>query len=324
MSLTLAELFTSPDHYLHSFVEGAAVFVPMDREAYRRSVFLDDRIAAAKPGTMRVPLGALLGQVPAAQATGWIFHVAHCGSTLLANALDELGPNLVLREPLALRQLALAREFRGEALAVVLAMLAKRYEAGAPNLVKANVPVNFILGTIAAQQSDARAIMLYLQLEDYLCAILRSDNHRQWLRGVSGHLAHHLGDPAGLSDAALAARLWQAQAERYLAALAAMPQARSLDGERLFADPVQTSVAAARHLGLDPSPDAVARLAEGAVFQTYSKRPGIAFSNADRLARRAQSQAELADEIAAAQVWLETAGCDIQALTRCLAEYALP
>ena len=44
MSLTLADLFASPDHYLHSIDGDAAVFVPMDRAAYGRSIFLDGRI----------------------------------------------------------------------------------------------------------------------------------------------------------------------------------------------------------------------------------------------------------------------------------------
>ena len=44
MALTLDDLYASPDHYLHSFEGDSAVFVPMDREAYRRSIFLDGRI----------------------------------------------------------------------------------------------------------------------------------------------------------------------------------------------------------------------------------------------------------------------------------------
>ena len=106
MSLTLDDLFASPDHYLHSFEGDAAVFVPMDREAYRRSIFLDGRTRPAANRSMRLPAGALVEPVRRPEPTGSIFHVAHCGSTLLARALDRPSTNLVLREPLALRQLA--------------------------------------------------------------------------------------------------------------------------------------------------------------------------------------------------------------------------
>ena len=144
MALTLDDLFASPDHYLHSFEGDAALFMPMDRAAYHRSIFLDGRISPAAnrideaPGRRR-----LTDAVRQAAPTGWIFHVAHCGSTLLARALDRPSANLVLREPLALRQLALAAD--PGRLALTLAMLSKRYRDDLPTIVKANVPVNFLL-----------------------------------------------------------------------------------------------------------------------------------------------------------------------------------
>lgn len=314
MSLTLAELFTSPDHYLHSFADGAAVFVPMDRDAYRRSVFLDDRIEPARAGSMRVPLGMLAGQAPAPQPTGWIFHVAHCGSTLLANALDALGPSLVLREPFALRQLALEPELNHAALAIELAMLGKAYDPATPTLVKANVPVNFILDSLAELEPRAPAIMLYLGLEDYLCAILRSANHRKWLRGISAQPALPIGAPAGADDAVLAAALWRAQGERFAVALQAMPNARSLDAELFYADPGPVIAAAARLLGIATTLEAIRRLVEGSVFQTYSKVPGVAFSNADRIGRRVAARTELSEEIAMAHRWLNDTGEPAEAL----------
>src|SRR5438128_6215682 len=124
MALTLDDLFVSPDHYLHSFEGDSALFVPMDRGAYHRSIFLDGRISPASDQSMHLPAAALNAGAQAPARTGWIFHVAHCGSTLLARALDDPGSNLVLREPLALRQQAFGRD--PARLAVVLAMLSKR------------------------------------------------------------------------------------------------------------------------------------------------------------------------------------------------------
>jgi hypothetical protein len=275
MPLTLAELFASPDHYLHSFADGAAVFVPMDRDAYRRSVFLDNRIDPARSGTMRLPLEMLVEQAPQPNTTGWIFHVAHCGSTLLARALGELGPNLILREPLALRQLALEPALNREVLTIELAMLSKAYDPAALTLVKANVPVNFILDAIARQNRRSPAILLYLELEDYLCAILRSENHRKWLRAVSAQLAHHLGGAEDQPDAVLAARLWYTQIERFTGVLQEMPLSRSLDAEAFYADPAEIIGAAAQHFGIKADMGTIADLVGGALFQTYSKRPAM-------------------------------------------------
>src|SRR5690349_21073853 len=153
MSLTLDDLFASPDHYLHSFDGDAAVFVPMDRAAYHRSIFLDHRILPSANGSMRVPVAALTGTARPIARTGWIFHVAHCGSTLLARALDDPSLNLVLREPLALRQQAFTND--PARLALTAAMLSKRYRGDLPTLVKANVPVNFLLDDLVALDPEA-------------------------------------------------------------------------------------------------------------------------------------------------------------------------
>jgi hypothetical protein len=187
MALTLDDLFASPDHYLHSFEGDSALFMPMDRAAYRRSIFLDGRISPAAAQTMKIPVAAIVDPARKPRTTAWIFHVAHCGSTLLARALDRPAGNLVLREPLALRQLALVPN--AERLALTAAMLSKRYRDDLPTLVKANVPVNFLLDDLVALDPEAPAIFLYSSLDDYLLAILRSENHRGWLQRVTAQLA---------------------------------------------------------------------------------------------------------------------------------------
>jgi len=306
MALTIDDLYASPDHYLHSFDGDAALFVPMDRAAYRRSIFLDGRIAPAGEGQMRLPVAMLTGQARQPAATAWIFHVAHCGSTLLARALDRTDGNLVLREPLALRQVAVTRDARR--LAIVTAMLAKRYRPDAPTIVKANVPVNFLLPDLIAGDPNAAAIFLYLPLDDYLLAILRSDNHRGWLRNVTTLLGDHIGAVADLDDAQRAAALWLAQMRAYAAAIGRMPNARSLNAERFFAEPGAVLKAAAAHLGAPMSDGEAEAVIAGPLFATYSKDPSVAFDNAARLARRNAVATALGAEIARAQAFVDQAG----------------
>ena len=114
------------------------------------------------------------------------------GRTLLARAIDHQATNLMLREPFALRQLALAPD--AQRLATVMAMLSKRYREDLPTIVKANVPVNFILADLAAFNPPAPAIILYLDLADYLIAVLRSEANREWVRRITTLLSVHLGD----------------------------------------------------------------------------------------------------------------------------------
>ena len=308
MAVTLADLLTSPDHYLHSFEGDAAVFVPMSRAAYHRSIFLDGRISPEGQGAMRLPLAPFAGKVPPAATTGWIFHVAHCGSTLLARSLDLPTSNLILREPLALRQLALAPD--AERLALVAAMLGKRYRLDLSTVIKANVPVNFMLPQLIALDPAAPALFLYLNLSDYLHAILRSADHRAWLQRVTRQLASHLGDMGPLSDAQRAAALWLAQIRAFAAALTSMQNGRSLDAEHFFADPASSLAAVADHLGVPMDRKAAQSVAHGPLFAAYSKNPAQPFDNAARIARNQTLAPSLAGEIAQAQAWIAQHGRD--------------
>lgn len=323
MSPSIDQLRASPDYYLHSIEGDDAIIVPMDLAAYQRSIFLDRRISPAGEGGFRVPFAALGPVAATPPQLGWIFHVAHCGSTLLARALDELagGANLVLREPLALRQLSFARD--PAQLKVVLASLARRYPGGGRTLIKANVPVNFILPEIAVSDPAAPAILLKLDLPDYLLAILRSDQHRLWLRNIVGQLAAELGLAGDVSDAQAAAALWLGQMRRFVAAADQMPNARSLDAEQFFGDPAATLLAAAALLGVDTTQAYVATLVAGPLFSTYSKRPDVAFDNTARLERRDHLAQALAGEIAQAQEWVARTAADAPALRDALAAIAL-
>ena len=321
MEPILAQLLTSPDHYLHSFDGNDAIFVPMDRAAYRRSIFLDRRISAASDGTMRLPVVAL-DSPSAALQTGWIFHVAHCGSTLLARGLDELSSaNLVLREPLALRQLALAPD--PAALKLALKLLSKRYPEAGQTLIKANVPVNFLLDTIGNAGSQAPVILLYCGLSDYLLAILRSVNHRAWLRNVTSQLVGPLGDLSHLPDAELGAALWLAQMQRFAATIQRMPNARSLDAEHFFGNPQEILSVAAGHFAIETDQTAIEAIVSGPLFATYSKNPTQPFDNAARIERREALVTQISDEVKAGQLWIENNAADVDAIMACIIEAKL-
>lgn len=320
MALANGELFSSPDHYLHSFQGDAAIFVPMDRAAYHRSIFLDGRISPRASTSMRVPVSALTERVSTPAPTSWIFHVAHCGSTLLARALDKPDANLVLREPMALRQLAFNPD--PGRLPALMAMLSKRYVPGLPTVVKANVPVNFLLPQIIDCDPQARAIILHLGLRDYLLAILGRDAQRAWIRRLTEQLASHFGDLSGVSDAECAAGLWAAQMEAFAAAISRLPNARTLDGEYFFAEPAHWLNSAAAHLGVPMSEAEIGQITAGPLFATYSKDPRVPFSNARRLGRRSELERTLAPELDEAERWVAERGGSEQAV-RTIAAAAL-
>lgn len=315
-----ADLFATPDHYLFAFDGDQSLFADMNRSAYERSIFLDRRIVAASPRILRVPTAGLAEyrqrNVREAPSIGWIFHIAHCGSTLLARGLDRASDDLVLREPMVLRQLGVAASAgrdgaqSNQQLAMAAAMLGKRYRASAPVIVKANVPVNFIVPQLLALNPVAPAIFLYFTLDDYLAAVLRTANHRQWVASITSELRvsieEQVGSVGGLPIEQLAAALWLAQMRVYAAALASHDQARSLDAEQLFNAPRGVLTAAFAHFGIAISEAQIGAILQGELLSTYSKNPQVAFDNSQRTQRQAQLKRELANELRSAREWIES------------------
>jgi hypothetical protein len=330
--LDLQRLFATPDQFLFAFDGANAVFAEMDRAAYHRSIFTDRRLSPKSPALQRVGIDAVFeaqaAAAPVPKGVCYIFHIAHCGSTLLARALDLPALNLVCREPMALRQLGVeAAGFYGSPppedwrrrATLLWTLLSRRYNTDGPVIVKANVPVNFALAPLMALGPEQPAIFLYYPLEDYLLAILRSDNHRAWIDLVSGELGRGIaalvGDARNNDSAAVkAARLWLAQLLIYARALEQIPNAASLGAEDLFNAPGEALTASFAHFGMPQSPETIETIVGSDLFTRYSKDPRMQFDNAQRLERRAKLRAKLAGELEEARNWL----------SRCAAAAQLP
>ena len=297
-------LLADPDWHLFAFDGADAVFRRMDRLAYYRSIFLDDRIVAS-PGEWRVPLAELLDRVDAIplRRTGWIFHLSHCGSTLLARALDRPGTNLVLREPQPFRQLA----FEGVTdarLRLAVRLAGRGYQPETPTIVKANVPVNFILPAIARLDPGAPAIFLHLAFEPYLLAMLRTPRHRDRLMRLTDRLADRIGDLSGLGASERAAALWLAQINAFDEAMILLPNSRSLDAETLYSSPRPVLAAAADLFGLALKAADLDAIVDGKLFATHAKDPARSFDNARRITLAQEAAITLAPEISRARAWL--------------------
>lgn len=312
---SLSDLFASPDLYPFAIEQDHLLLLGMDRTAYARSIFLDRRIDPAERTPRGVPLDALLREpAPAPLRAGWIFHVAHCGSTLLARALDRADGGLVLREPLALRQMAVwgvegaaaSPEWQAM-LGMLKALLSRRARPDAATVIKANVPVNFILDALLA--GNEPAAFLYHRFDDYLLAVLRGPNHRRWVESVTAELrpaVERLAGPVeGLADAERAAALWLSQLRAFDAALGRLEGGRSLDAELFYAAPAEVLSEAFRLFGAEVDGAEVEAIAGGELFGSYSKNRGARFDNQARVERRETLRKELAPELEQARGWLE-------------------
>ena len=327
------ELFHSPDMYLLEFTEQQALFVLMTRESYNRSIFTDrQRIVPARPAGRGINLDKLL-QYPeidsVQQPLRFVFHLAHGGSTLLARALDLPGRSLVIREPAPLRQLAIERlathpmlfnqEHWMHRLRLVTGLLGRRYRESEPVLVKANVPVNFILPEVLSVHEDSCGIMLYSGLKQYLAAVLKSPDHHRWVVNVIRQLAGGVKQIPALSSVMVdklsppeaAACLWFAQMSKYVQALESHSNLRTLVSDVFFEQPEATLQAASDLMGLGFSAVEIQEIVAGALFTSHAKKPGIAYDNA---ARKSEYRRQLADNqqlISAGMGWADDYLCQL-------------
>jgi hypothetical protein len=321
------ELFQRPDLYLLEFGGPNAYFVRMTRETYLRSIFTDrQRIVAASAQAWATPTSNLLSQYESQSLPqprlGYIFHLAHCGSTLLARALDHSSQLLVYREPSALRQLAVeftampGGSYDGGTLArrlqLVTGLLGRTYENSQTAIVKANVPVNFILPQLMELNSDSSAILLYAPLRSYLLSVLKSPQHQQWVTGVVRELAggikriELLADvvPETLSPARAAACLWLTQMLNFHQIVESTDRVRTLDCEILFDRPLDTLEAAFALFCARLEAEEIQKIVSSDLFSHHAKLPDFRFDNAARKVELDQLAHTLGDQITEGTDWL--------------------
>lgn len=316
MAPSLDKLFDTPELHFVAFDKDDALFIQMDRASYHRSIFLDHRAFSPNAELIRTPVAPLIAAArdrPILR-TGWIFHFAHCGSTLLSRLIDSPESALVLREPRPLRQLGVlaARSNQSEdwagRLKLALALVSRRFEPSQPTVVKANVPVNFIMPEIIQLDAHAPVVLLYLRFEPYLLAILREQRRREWVNRVTRLLEPTLATRVGLKSdsntAERAAALWLAQMLMFNAVVRSNARVRIMDAEALFASPVETAEAAAKHFGLCLT-DETGSLNE--VASVHSKDPSRSFNDAVRQERELRDKVVLRDDLELARRWMEQA-----------------
>ncbi|ANU07915.1 hypothetical protein [Paraurantiacibacter namhicola] len=324
MTIDMQSISTDPALYLYNFHKEFAQFLEMPRDAFHKSVFLDERIQHGNRKMFRAPIDALANnfRMPALTScpVNWIFHVAQCGSTLLARSLDHPGESLVLREPAAIRQIgviASAGADRHERLgdpgidrllSVTMALLGKRFESSSSVVVKANVPVNFIAPEIMARNPEAGAVLMYFPLAEYIAAIMRTEAHERWVTSIYDEM--RIGESEWVSKAPpantaqKAAALWFVQMKIFDAVLQRFPNARSLNASQFFAEPQDAIAASAKIFGIPMTAERAREIADGELFQTYAKNPALDYDPQVRLAREAEAKGRLSSQIEDARNWV--------------------
>lgn len=302
------------------------LWLRMDEAQRREAAFLDDRAITPNAEGGWAPLETLLSQpateAPPAQA---IFHIGHCGSTLLSRLLDTWPQVHGLREPLPLRTLAEAWPMRVTALsrlsptqadACLRALWSRWSQPLAParrSVVKATSSCNGLAAPLLAQHPVMRAVLLDMPLRPWLATLLKSPASVLDAASAAGErlaFLHEHGHARGIALHQLTlpqqcAMGWLAERLRYEALAQGEHASRVLrvDFESLLADPRGELSRVADHFGLDAShmDAAVASPAWG----RYSKAPSHGYGRDDRAHDLALSMRMHEAQIAEGAAWAE-------------------
>jgi len=304
----------------------------MDERAYRQAIFLDQRLdAAGKTRAFWVPLQKLVsdhGQPPGKiRPARFIFHIGHCGSTLLSQLLADSRSILPVREPMSLRTLASAGRLLeqpqsflspaqwAEAVATLLPLLTRSYSDSQHALIKATSNCNSLAGALLASHPEHRAILVYVTAETYLASVLRPQS-RDALYSFSQdrmldmwRVAKDKVPPLhSLVPGELGAMNWCASMVEFVKLRADPDQARKLawlefdeflGSQRRGLQSLQAFFEIA-----DPD-DGDQATRQAAHLQAYAKDPSLPFSPETRAAELRRSALANAVEIRQGLRWLE-------------------
>lgn len=321
-------LFDSPDLYVPMFdkEKEAALVVPMTRESYSNSVFLDHRTERAAQEAELIPIESIEQslrerKIPERRLR-YIIHSAFAGSTLLCRCLDHPGLCLPYKEPYPLTQICGERREmfvfgktngRPLSLELVLALLSRSYGVTEEVVIKpADACVN-VSRELLGHSPGAMGVLLYIPLEDFVVANLKRPDRKEYLLSNVPRARIDLDakellpdvDVGRLRDGEVAAFVWYGLMAYFVEILRDESlRVRSLDAATLYAQPRDVLEAVVEFLELPLTSshveDAVTR-----VFERDSKKASVAFDASGKAAENAELRVRLGREIDDARQWIE-------------------
>lgn len=326
----LAGLLQSPDYLLQNldFINRRGLVIRTSRNIYRNSAFLDDRMFEPSTQGAWFPLDTLLEITAALPDTGshYIFHIGHCGSTLLSRLLAEIPGCFSLREPLAFLALAMARRELGtpaarldeqqwqELFQRVLRLLARGYNEGETALIKGTSTAANLLEPVLSAQPDAKAILLYMDLKPWLATMLRANDTRESLRAAAGiwitDFQRLTQDDSirlsGLDDVQQAVISWATMMLTFTRASTRYPsRIHWLNFDRFLIEPAKQCGLLAQVLGLAVTVEMIDSLVNDPIMDHYAKDPNQPFNATVRNRELTEARQYLATEIQAGEAWFE-------------------
>ena len=293
--------------YLHqlNLLNDSVLLVELNESELSEHSFLDERIFRPDMKFEWVPWEQFEARVTTLpdESPSYIFHIGHCGSTLLSRLAAAASGAQAIREPLPLRTFAIdcADGSAGMLGDEELSKRARSFERiWAPATVKATSICTNIVDVVNA---DAPVVFLYQPAETHLAVILAGENALQDLRGFGQNryrrlaaFAPDLPPLASLSIGELAAMTWLAEVSSGGQSMQGR-EVLKLDFDAFLQQPEDSLADVCAALGLDATAEACAAAVSGPIMRTYSKAPEHAYGPKLREEVIADSQQRNAAEI---------------------------
>jgi hypothetical protein len=308
-------------------VNRRGLVVKLDEAAYRQASFLDHRAFSKDTHGAWLSFERILQEVaklPPQPSAHAIFHVSHCGSTLVSRLLAELPACLPLREPLVPIVLAAERRELERPVARLdgatwdklfdagLRLLSRTYRPGERVSLKLTSACGNLVSPILQRSTDSKALLLHTDLETWLAVMLRDEDVRfngrfyaqDWLKDLHALTGRRDIRLAGLSDPQQFAINWLTAMLHFERALQQYPgRARRLDFEPFLADTAAELKDVGDFFGLDTA--RADDIAAGPLLKSYAKNPAKHFDRAVRDQELKQNRQRFGTEIRAGMQFAE-------------------
>jgi len=314
---------STPDWHLYDFnhAQQQATLLQLGESDYRTASFLDQRVEALAKQRRELSLHELQDALGVgARPARYIFHLGHCGSTLLSRALAASPNVLPLREPLTWRRLA-AEPTARHLLPLVLSAHSRVFHPAQVAMIKASSVCNRLIEPVLRHHPDSRAILLYVPLETYLAGMLgKLTSPADLSTQAKSRLADWQTIPGvasnpgpwaveDLDTTQLAVLGWLTGMYFLLAAAGSLPrQVLLLDFEALLADAEASLVHCASFMGagLELERETAEIFAAWPEISTsYSKQPDLPYSAFNRRNTLQRGRSTRRDDIERGMRWAQ-------------------
>lgn len=306
-------------------------FLHLPREVQREATFLTDEYLVDTASATPVPMARIDREALDSGPIHYVFHSAYCCSTLVARMFDAPGHSMGLKEPVVLNDIVGWRRRGADpqrvaaVLDTALALLARPMRGDKAVVVKPSNIVNSLAPAMLGLRPDARAILLYAPIEDFLSSIaVKGLWGRRWVRQAllgqihDGVVAERFSaeEMFELTDLQVAGLGWLSHHGIYakLQERFGNDRIKLCDSRSLLGDPEHTIAKSFAHFGLTLDEDEVSAIATGPAF-TRNSKDQAPYSREDRERQISATRDANSDEIAKVSEWVQAvaqhAGIDI-------------